>query len=286
MAEKRNPYRILGVPVGANKATIENAYRQLARRYHPDLNADPGATSRMQDINWARDVLLDPHQRPAWPHDSRSDRRPYTTYTTTRPRPRTSTHTRTNTNGRAHPGAQARPNPNARPHTSSQERSQQQQRQRTTTSPPTRKTTPPRSRPANRRKIESIGCSLWLVIVLFSNVLSSMFNDKPPSSPHPPKVEILATAYSFTDYPTPDMAADWQIMTVHSMDQLLAVWEVTHGEYEWALVLPRSKVYWPAASPAEVTVCPPGVPTINYAVGKCGYFYLAQDPHFTPDDAP
>jgi hypothetical protein len=92
LAEQRNPNHILGVPVGANKATIEAAYRRLARRYHPDLNVDPDATTQMQDINWARDVLLDPHKRYHWAHHAQSDRRPYTHYThsyTTRARTQT-----------------------------------------------------------------------------------------------------------------------------------------------------------------------------------------------------
>jgi hypothetical protein len=261
MAEQRNPYRILGVPVGANKATIENAYRRLARRYHPDLNADPDATARMQDINWARDVLLDPYKRYHWSQPTRSDRRPYAQYTSTY------SHTRTRTSSQ-HSNQRGRP------------------RQQTYTSSPPRATYTPRSRPARRATTKPAGCSWWLILMVVTNLLSAIVTDKPASSPHPPKIEIPANASSFTRYPTPDMTVEWQTMTVRSQDQLLAVWEVTRSKYEWALALPGSKVYWPAASPTEITVCPPGVPTINYAEGKCGYFRLAQDPHFTPDEAP
>lgn len=61
--QRRDPYRILGVARNADRATIEAAYRALVRQYHPDVNASPDATTRMQDINWARDVLTDPRKR-------------------------------------------------------------------------------------------------------------------------------------------------------------------------------------------------------------------------------
>lgn len=35
--ELENYYAILGVPADADQETIKRAYRQLARRYHPDL---------------------------------------------------------------------------------------------------------------------------------------------------------------------------------------------------------------------------------------------------------
>ncbi len=63
MPERRNAYTILGVSRTASVDAIERAYRQLARKYHPDLNPSPDATVRMQDINWARDTLTDPYSR-------------------------------------------------------------------------------------------------------------------------------------------------------------------------------------------------------------------------------
>ena len=43
MAEnKRDYYEVLGVDRGADEATIKKAYRQLAKKYHPDMN--PGDT--------------------------------------------------------------------------------------------------------------------------------------------------------------------------------------------------------------------------------------------------
>src|SRR5712692_9929746 len=57
-----NYYAILGVPLDADSETIKRAYRQLARRYHPDL-AGPGGAVQMKRINRAYDVLSDPEKR-------------------------------------------------------------------------------------------------------------------------------------------------------------------------------------------------------------------------------
>ena len=46
--DPRDPYAILGIPHGSSEKDIKNAYRILARRYHPDLNIDAHATTRMQ----------------------------------------------------------------------------------------------------------------------------------------------------------------------------------------------------------------------------------------------
>ncbi len=57
-----NYYAILGVPVDADEKTLKRAYRQLARRYHPDLAGEEGAI-QMKRINRAYDVLSDPEKR-------------------------------------------------------------------------------------------------------------------------------------------------------------------------------------------------------------------------------
>ena len=57
-----NYYGILGVPMDAESDTIKRAYRQLARRYHPDLAGPEGAV-QMKRINRAYDVLRDPQKR-------------------------------------------------------------------------------------------------------------------------------------------------------------------------------------------------------------------------------
>jgi WD40 repeat protein len=57
-----NYYAILGVPIDTDSETLKRAYRQLARRYHPDLAGPEGAV-QMKRINRAYDVLSDPEKR-------------------------------------------------------------------------------------------------------------------------------------------------------------------------------------------------------------------------------
>lgn len=62
MDTPENYYAILGVPVGVDSETLKRAYRQLARRYHPDLAGSEGAL-QMKRINRAYAVLSDPEKR-------------------------------------------------------------------------------------------------------------------------------------------------------------------------------------------------------------------------------
>jgi len=62
--EYKDYYQILGVSKSADAAAIKKAYRQLARKYHPDVNKDnPEAEARFKDINEAHQVLSDPEKR-------------------------------------------------------------------------------------------------------------------------------------------------------------------------------------------------------------------------------
>jgi curved DNA-binding protein len=61
--EFKDYYNALGVSRDADKETIHRAYRKLARKYHPDLNKDPGAEEKFKDINEAYEVLKDPEKR-------------------------------------------------------------------------------------------------------------------------------------------------------------------------------------------------------------------------------
>jgi molecular chaperone DnaJ len=54
---------VLGVPRDADQATIKDAFRKLALRYHPDRNKEPDAEERFKEIAEAYAVLLDPNKR-------------------------------------------------------------------------------------------------------------------------------------------------------------------------------------------------------------------------------
>jgi curved DNA-binding protein len=57
-------YQILGVSKTTTSEEIKQAYRKLARKYHPDLNpGDKTAEQRFKEINEAQEVLSDPEKR-------------------------------------------------------------------------------------------------------------------------------------------------------------------------------------------------------------------------------
>jgi len=57
-------YQVLGVPRNASQAEIQKAYRDLARKHHPDMNPDDKtAKKKFQKIQAAFDVLNDPQKR-------------------------------------------------------------------------------------------------------------------------------------------------------------------------------------------------------------------------------
>ncbi|MEB3310773.1 MAG: molecular chaperone DnaJ [Snowella sp.] len=56
-------YEILGVSRDASKEDIKRAYRRLARKYHPDVNKEPGAEDRFKEVNRAYEVLSEPETR-------------------------------------------------------------------------------------------------------------------------------------------------------------------------------------------------------------------------------
>ncbi|MBR6507856.1 MAG: molecular chaperone DnaJ [Clostridia bacterium] len=60
MAEKRDYYEVLGVDKSASDADIKKAYRNLAKKYHPDANpGDATAEAKFKEINEAYSVLSD-----------------------------------------------------------------------------------------------------------------------------------------------------------------------------------------------------------------------------------
>lgn len=56
-------YATLGIPHDATADEVRQAYLRLAKRYHPDKNKSPGATTLMAEINLAYETLCDDRRR-------------------------------------------------------------------------------------------------------------------------------------------------------------------------------------------------------------------------------
>lgn len=64
MADKRDYYEVLGLNKGASDDDIKKAYRQYAKKYHPDLHpGDKAAEEKFKEINEAYEVLSDKEKK-------------------------------------------------------------------------------------------------------------------------------------------------------------------------------------------------------------------------------
>ena len=59
-------YEVLGVPRDSNQDDIKQAYRRLARKFHPDVSEEPNAEERFKELQEAYEVLKDPEKREAY----------------------------------------------------------------------------------------------------------------------------------------------------------------------------------------------------------------------------
>ncbi|HKV88990.1 MAG TPA: J domain-containing protein [Candidatus Dormibacteraeota bacterium] len=67
MPKVKDYYEILGVSRTASQKEISAAFRKLARKHHPDLNAgDKQAEARFKELSLAHDTLSDPKKREAY----------------------------------------------------------------------------------------------------------------------------------------------------------------------------------------------------------------------------
>ena len=101
----KNYYEVLGVSQSASATEIRNAYRKLVQHLHPDINPDPSALERIQEINEAYDILGDEAKRRQYdyqrenpfsapdPEPQPKHRDPYYNKNRTRPRTESSSYT-------------------------------------------------------------------------------------------------------------------------------------------------------------------------------------------------
>ena len=65
---KETLYERLGLPQDASPEEIQKAYREIARRLHPDLHTKPGVTDLFMSVQEAYEVLSDPVQKAEYDH--------------------------------------------------------------------------------------------------------------------------------------------------------------------------------------------------------------------------
>jgi curved DNA-binding protein len=64
--EFKDYYKVMGVARDATEAQIKQAYRKLARKYHPDVSKERDAEARFKEVGEAYEVLRSPEKRAAY----------------------------------------------------------------------------------------------------------------------------------------------------------------------------------------------------------------------------
>jgi curved DNA-binding protein len=64
--EFKDYYKVMGVARDATDAQIKQAYRKLARKYHPDVSKEKDAEARFKDVGEAYEVLKSAEKRAAY----------------------------------------------------------------------------------------------------------------------------------------------------------------------------------------------------------------------------
>ena len=62
---RQEAYNLLELQQGASDEQIKNAYKQMAKKYHPDINKEEGAETKFKDINQAYSILTGKEQQKA-----------------------------------------------------------------------------------------------------------------------------------------------------------------------------------------------------------------------------
>lgn len=64
--EFKDYYKVMGVARDATEAQVKQAYRKLARKYHPDVSKEKDAEARFKEVGEAYEVLKSPEKRAAY----------------------------------------------------------------------------------------------------------------------------------------------------------------------------------------------------------------------------
>jgi curved DNA-binding protein len=72
--EFKDYYKVMGVARDATEAQIKQAYRKLARKYHPDVSKEKDAEARFKELGEAYEVLKTPEKRAAYDQLGRGPR--------------------------------------------------------------------------------------------------------------------------------------------------------------------------------------------------------------------
>lgn len=67
-------YKVLGIEKSATDEQIKTSYRELAKKYHPDVGGDP---EKMKELNVAYTTLSDPQERAAYDNPRRNTSFPF-----------------------------------------------------------------------------------------------------------------------------------------------------------------------------------------------------------------
>ncbi|MCA9746768.1 MAG: DnaJ domain-containing protein, partial [Lactococcus sp.] len=59
-------YERLGVDKNASQDEIKKAYRKMSKKYHPDINKDPGAEDKYKEVQEAYETLSDEQKRASY----------------------------------------------------------------------------------------------------------------------------------------------------------------------------------------------------------------------------
>jgi len=64
--EYKDYYKVMSLDKSATQAEIKKSYRQLARKYHPDINKEADAEEKFKEVGEAYEVLKDPEKRASY----------------------------------------------------------------------------------------------------------------------------------------------------------------------------------------------------------------------------